>query len=112
MKKAIIAVLILIALAAALGAMKLFVIGKAADGDSLGIRVEEHHSQLDIYIQLTDSAMAISNMQYRYEGTALHLTVYRVLASPLHPSGSKCLYYEITDETEVWVGNRLVWTAE
>ena len=112
MKKILIAMLVLTVLAASYTALKLFVIGGPADDDSLAIRVEEGDGQLAIYIQTTDSAMAISNMQYRYGGTVMHLTVWDVLSSPLHNDGDECLYYEITDETEIWLGGKLIWSAQ
>ena len=112
MKKAITIILVLMLLAIGFIGLKLFVLGSPIDDDALAVRVEEGDGQIAIYMQVTDSAMAISNIQYRYEGTAMHLTVYRVLSSPLHSDGDKCLYYEIADESVVWVGNRLVWTAE
>ena len=82
------------------------------DGDTLAVNVHEHDNQVDIYIDSLDSAMAISNIQYRYEGTVLHLTVWKVLSSPLNRDGDKCLYYEITDETEIRLGNKLIWSKE
>ena len=112
MKKVIIAILVLILLTVSFGAWKIFVVGSPVDGNTLSVEVKQHDNQLDIYITSIDSALAISNIEYRYEGTILHLTVYKVLASSLHNSGSKCLYYEITDETEIWLGDQLIWTAK
>lgn len=112
MKKAIIAILVLLVLAAGFTCLKLFVIGEPADGDTLAVRVEEGDGQVTIYIQTTGSAMAISDIKYRYEGTVMHLTVQKVLVSPLHDDGDKCLYYEITDETEIWLGGKLIWSRE
>ena len=112
MKKVIAAILVLILLAAGFGAVKLFVIGEPIDCDALAIRVEEGDGQLNIYMQVTDSAMAISNLQYRYEGTVLYMTVWNVLSSPLNHDGDKCLYYEITDETEIWLGGKQIWSKQ
>ena len=112
MKKAIAVILVLVLVAAGFIGLKLFVLGSPIDDDALSVRVEEGDGQIAIYMQVTDSAMAISNIQYSYDGTAMRLTVCKVLSSPLHSDGDKCLYYEIVDETEVWVDNRLVWTAE
>jgi len=56
--------------------------------------------------------MAISDVSFRHEGTVMHLTVRKVLASPLHNDGSECIYLEITDETEIWLGSRLIWSAQ
>ena len=112
MKKYIIILLaVLFVIALGIG-VKLFIIGEPVDGDTLAIHVSEGDGQVAIYIQTTDSAMAISNMNYRYDGTILNLTVYKVLSSPLNRDGEKCLYYEITDETEIWLGGKLIWTAE
>ena len=108
--KKIIAVLLL--LAAGFGACKLFVIGAPDSSTCFAVQVEEGDGQLTIFIRSTDSAKAISNLQYNYQGTAMHLTVWTVLSSPLNDDGEKCLYYEITDETAVWVANQLVWTAK
>ena len=91
---------------------KLFLIGEPMDDDSLAVRVEEGDGQVTIYIQSTDSAMAISNLKYHYEGTVMHLTPWKVLCSPIHNDGDKCLYYEIVDETEIWVGEKLIWSAK
>ena len=111
MKKRIIGIVV-ITIAMLLGfGMKLFIIGAPANENSLAVQVEEGDGQIAIYIQSTDSAMSISNIQYRYEGTVLHLTVYKVLCSPMNNDGDKCLYYEITDESEIWLGNKLIWTA-
>ena len=111
MKKSIIAVL-LILLVISFGTLKLFVIGSPSDGSTLAVEVQHHDNQVDIYIHSIDSALSISNIRYRYDGTVLHLTVYKVLSSPLYRDGSKCLYYEITDETEIWLGDHLIWTRE
>lgn len=111
MKKVIILIFAIVLLVSLFTAAKLFIIGEPADGDTLAIRVEEGDGQLAIYIETTDSTMAISNMQYRYEGTVMHLTVWKVLSTPLNHDTDKCLYYEITDETEIWVGGKLIWEA-
>ena len=110
MKKVIVVILVVLILAASLAAVKLFLIGEPADERALVILVEESDRQLTIYIQSMDSALAISNIQYRYEGSSMQLTVWKVLASPIHRDGNTCLYYEITDETEIWLGNRLIWS--
>lgn len=112
MKKAIAAIVIVTLLVAGFTAAKLFIIGEPVDGNCLAVTAEAHDGQLDIYMQVTDSAMAISNLQYRYEGTILYITPWKVLSSPLNSDGDKFLYYELTDETEVWVGGRLIWKAE
>lgn len=111
MKKFIAGIVILL-LIIGFGAWKLFVIGKPAPDDSLAVQVEEGDGQVAIYIQCMDSGMAISNLQYQYKGTAMHLTVWTVPCSPIQNDGDTCLYYEITDETEIWVGGKLIWTAE
>lgn len=111
MKKKITAIL-LILLVISFGALKLFVIGSPADGSTLAVEVQHHDNQVDIYINSPDSALSISNIRYHYDGTVLHLTVYKVLSSPLYRDGSRCLYYEITDETEIWLSDRLIWTRE
>jgi len=103
------AILLLIALVCGL---KLFIIGEPTDADTLAIRVEEGDGQLAIYVQSTDSAMAISNMQYHYDGTVMQITVWKVLSSPLNRDGDICLYYEIMDETEIWLGGKRIWSAK
>ena len=110
MKKLIIGVLILLLLIGVC-TLKLFVLGSPANDSTLAVSVDEGDGQLAIYIGSMDSALAISRIQYRYEGTTLHLTVWKVLSSPLYGDGNKCLYYEITDETEIWLGNKLIWSA-
>lgn len=90
--------------------LKVFVIGEPADTDSLAIRVEEGDGQLTIYMQTTDSAMALSDVEYRYEGTVLHMNVRKVLCSSLYNKGELCLYYELIDETEVWLNGKLIWS--
>ena len=110
MKKIIICVLILLLLICAC-AIKLFILGSPANDTALAVRVEEGDGQLAIYIESMDSAHAISNMEYRYNGTVMHLTVWTVLSSPLNNDGERCLYYEIVDETEIWLGNKLIWSA-
>lgn len=112
MKKFIIGALpVLLVITLGIG-VKLFIIGEPIDGDALAIRVEESDGQLALHIQITDSAMAISNMQYRYDGTVMHLTVWKVLSSPLNNDGDISLYYEIVDETEIWLGGKLIWSAQ
>lgn len=103
------AILLLIALVCGL---KLFVIGEPTDADTLAIRVDEGDGQLAIYVQSMDSAMAISNMQYHYDGTVMQITVWKVLSSPLNRDGDICLYYEIMDETEIWLGGKRIWSAK
>ena len=110
MKKLTITVLIAL-LVASFCIWKLFILGSPANDSSLAVRVEEGNSQLAIYIDSVDSALSISNIQYRYNGTVMHLDVWKVLSSPLNRDGNKCLYYEITDETEIWLGNNLIWSA-
>ena len=111
-EKIVIGILILLVLATSYGCLKLFVIGEPTDGNTLAVQVEEGDGQITIYIKSTDSALAISNIQYRYEGTVMHLTVWKVLSSPPNRDGDKCLYYQITDETEIWAGGKRIWTAE
>ena len=112
MKRIAIILLVLILLTVSLTLLKLFVIGEPADADMLSVHVEESDGQVTIYIQTMDSAAALSDIQFRYEDTVLHLTVRKVLTSPLHASGEKCLYYEITDEAEIWLGNKLIWSRQ
>ena len=61
---------------------------------------------------VADSAIAISNMQYHYDGTVMQITVWKVLSSPLNRDGDICLYYEIMDETEIWLGGKRIWSAK
>lgn len=110
MKKVICIVLIILMLTALLISLKLFVIGEPMDGRSLVVQVEEGDGQLTIYMQCMDSAMAISDIKYQYDGTVLHMTAWRVLCSALHNKGERCLYYELTDETEVWLNGKLIWS--
>ena len=110
MKKIIVSVLILL-LMASFCTLKLFILGSPAKDGILAVRVEESDGQVAIYIESMDSARAISNMEYRYNGTVMHLTVWTVLSSPLNNDGERCLYYEIVDETEIWLGNKLIWSA-
>lgn len=109
MKKITIILTALILLAAAFVTLKIFVIGEEADTDSLAVHVEESNGQLTIYIQATDSATALSDLKFHYEDTVLYLTIQKVLPSPLYNSGEKCLYYEITGESEVWLNNKQIW---
>ena len=110
MKKTISTILVVLLLAVIVVALKLFVIGTPADSASMMIHVEEGDGQLTVYMQCMDSAMAISDIKYQYNGTVLHMTAWRVLCSSLHDSGERCLYYELTDETEIWLNNKLIWT--
>ena len=110
MKRILLILVILVIVVTSVTALKLFVIGEPAAADTLSVRVEEADGQLTIHMQTTDSAMAISDIEYRYDDTILHMTVRKVLCSPLHRSGEKCLYYEITEETEVWLNENLIWT--
>ena len=112
MKKLILSVIILVLLAAGWFALDLFVIGDPVDGDTLVIDVEDLGSQLNIHIAAPDSAMAFSDVRFRHEGTALHITVRKVLVSPLHRSGTTCIYVEKMDETEVWLGGKLIWSVK
>lgn len=109
MKKVIAILLVLLAAAGGIGA-KVFIIGSPAKESSYTVRVEEGEGQISIYIALSDSAKAISNVKLEYKNNIPHLTPYTVLVSPFHDNGEYCLYYEILDETEFWIGNRLVWS--
>ena len=110
MKKCLFVLLILVIAASVFTALMLLVIGEPADIDTLAIRVEEGVGQLTIHIQTTDSAMAISHIGYQYDNAVLNMTVRKVLCSPLYRSGEKCLYFEITDETEIRINGISVWT--
>ena len=112
MKKLILSVVILILLATGWIALDLFVIGDPVDVDTLVIDVEDLGSQLNIHIATPDSAMAFSDVRFHHEGTALHITVRKVLVSPLHRSGTRCIYVEKAGETEVWLGGKLIWSAK
>ena len=112
MKKYVVGLLVTLLIIALGIGVKLFIIGEPIDGDALAIRVEESDGQLALHIQTTDSAVSISNMQYRYDGTVMYLTVWKVLSSPLNNDGDISLYYEIVDETEIWLGGKLIWSAE
>lgn len=112
MKKILLIVSILVVLTILIFCVKIFLIGEPANTDSLAIQVEERENQLTIYLQSMDSATAISNIQYRYNGTVLKLIPWKVLCSSIHHDGNECIYYEITDETEIWVDTRLIWSRE
>ena len=109
MKRILFSLLVLIVLAVFLTSLRVFVIGEPANVDSLAVHVSEDDGQLTIYIQTMDSAMAISNVQYRIEDTTLHLTVRKVLCSPLYRSGEKSIYYEITGETTAYLNGKQIW---
>ena len=112
MKKTILILIFLILMIFIICAAKVFLIGEPMDADSLAIQIKEGDGQLSIFILSTDSARAIRDLQYRYEGTVLHITPFGVLSSPIYNDGEKCLYYEIVDETQVWVAGELVWSAQ
>ncbi|MBQ2854330.1 MAG: hypothetical protein IJE81_02530 [Oscillospiraceae bacterium] len=112
MKKAAVILFSVLLLAVFVIGLKVFVIGSPVNGNALAVDVQAHDRQVTIYIDSPDSALAISNIKYRYEGTKLYITVWKVLSSPIHNNGSRCLYYEITDETEIWLGDRLIWSAK
>ena len=112
MKKLVLSIIVLFLLAAGWFALDLFIIGDPVDGNMLVIDVEDLERQLNIHIATPDSAMAFSDVRFRHEGTALHITVRKVLVSPLHRSGTKCIYVEKMDETEVWLGGKLIWSAK
>lgn len=111
-KKLVLSIIVLLLLAAGWIALDLFVIGDPVDGDTLVIDVEEAENQLNVHIATPASAMAFSDISFRHEGTALHINVRKVLVSSLHCSGTKTIYVEKGDETEVWLGGRLIWSAE
>lgn len=110
MKKILFALLVLIAIVVSLIFVKYFLIGEPANMDSLTIHVLENDRQLTIHIKTMDSAMAICNPQYRMKDSALYLTVRAVLCSPLYRSGEKCIYYEITEETEIFMNGKRIWS--
>ena len=110
MKKLVFLVIVIVLMSVLFGVLKIFFIGEQASSESLAVRVEEGDGQLTIYMQSTDSAMALSDIDYKYVGTVLHMTVQKVLSSPLHNKGEICLYYEIIDETEVWLNGKLIWS--
>ena len=93
-------------------AVKLFLIGEPVDGSMLLCKVEELDNQLTIYAYATDSADAFTNVQYRQEGTALYITFNKVLPSPLHRNGEKCIYLEKCDLTGVYLCGKCIWSAE
>ena len=112
MKKYIFGLLaVLLVIALGIGA-KLFIIGEPVDGNTIMIEVEDLENQINIHIATPASAIAFSDVNFRHEGTVLHITVREVLVSSLHNSGTKSIYVEKVDETEVWLGGKLIWTSE
>lgn len=112
MKKVLWILCILFLLLALALSLKLFLIGEPMDGELLAVEVKEQAGQVTIYMDSLDSAVAISDVSYRYDGTILYMTVHKVLSSPIHNEGSKCIYYEIVDETEIWLGGKQIWSAK
>lgn len=112
MRKWLILLCILLVLVPAWLAVQIFLIGEPVDGNTLAVDVEESEHQLTIHFSTPASAIAFSDVRFRHKGTALHITVRQVLVSPLHNSGTHCIYIEKADETEVWLGGRLIWEAK
>lgn len=93
--------------------LKLFVIGDPVDGTLLACDVTEDHNQLNIYVTTPASAIAFTdNVRLHQEGTTLHITLHKVLVSRFFSSGSKMLWIEKNDLTEVYLGGQLIWSEK
>ena len=92
-------------------ASEIFLIGYPSDPSTLYCNVEETDNQLTIRISTSESAAAFTDAQYQQQGTRMDITFQRVLVSPLHSSGEKCLYLEKGNLTEVYVCGNLVWST-
>lgn len=112
MKKAAISIFLILLLIIGSIALHLFVIGEPVDGNTLAIYVQETDHQVNIDVHALDSAMAFSDVRFQHKGTVLYITLRKVLVSPLHDTGSKSIWIEKVDETEIWLGGKLIWSAE
>lgn len=112
MKKVLIITLAAAILLAAFAALRLFVIGEPVDGNGLICDVTEDDHQVNIYAAIPESAMAFTAPRLRQQGTRLDITLRKVLVSSLYPSGEYAAYIEKCDLTEIYLGGRLIWSAE
>ena len=112
MKKIIIAILCFIAITALCIAFKLFLIGEPVDGNSVLCHVSENDNQVNISIALPESATAFTGASLRQKGSALYITMRKVLVSPLFSSGTHQIWIEKNDLTEIYFGGRKIWSAE
>lgn len=112
MKKVLIFALAILLLAAGGLVLHLFVIGDPVDGSLVICDVTENGGQLNIHVTTPASAIAFTdNVQLRQSGTTLHITLRKVLVSPLYSSGSRMIWIEKNDLTEVYLGGIQIWTA-
>ena len=93
-------------------AVKLFLIGEPVDASTLACSAEEVDNQLTIRAFSAESAVAFTDAQYEQQGTALYITFNKVLPSPLHRNGEKCIYLEKCDLAEVYLCGKLIWSAQ
>lgn len=112
MKKVILSILILMILAGAIAALQIFVIGQPVDGDTLVIDVAETDHQVNILVTAPASAIAFTDTSLRQDGATLSITFRQVLVSPLFSSGQKSVYLEKDGFSEIYLGGKLIWTAE
>ena len=112
MKKIILSILVLLIFTAVIAALQIFVIGSPVDGNSLVIDVTETERQVNILVTTPASAVAFTDSSLRQEGSTLSITFRQVLVSPLYSSGQKSIYLEKDLISEIYLGDKLIWTAE
>ena len=111
MKKKFLILIAAIPVLFALLAAKFFLVGDPADPGTLYAHVEDTGNQLTILISSAESAAAFTDVQYRQQGSTMDISFRRVLVSPIHSSGEKCIYLEKGGLSEVYVCGELVWSA-
>ena len=90
---------------------KIFLIGEPVDNSIVVCDVEELDDQINIYVTTPASAIAFTDPQLRQEGTTLYITIRKVLVSSLFSSGTKMIWIEKNDLTEIVLGGEVIWTA-
>ena len=107
----IVIVIILLTISLSFG-VQLFLIGEPVDGNAVFLDISEEDSVLYLYVMTADSAFSFCGESRHIADGVLHISLRKVLASPLHSSGMYIIPVETADLTEIYFCGKPVWSSK
>lgn len=112
MKKVFRILLVLLILLILGGLAWFFLIGEPVDGDQLVYTIDYDGQTMILDIHSPDSGIALRDWDYRLERRILYITARKVPVTPFFSSGSFHDEIAIGNTQEIYLGNRLIWSAK
>ena len=87
-------------------------IGEPIDGAQMAYTITPSGQDLILTVQTSDSGIALRGWKLRQEDSILYISAKKVPVSPFHSGSTYQAIFDPDIVTEVYLGGRLVWSAD